>query len=151
VASASIIAPTCKRETFSKYLKPWKSRDLSERQRRMDQIRRKRLEELLKEEISRLITSGEVRDPRVSSLVSITRVEAARDGSSAKVWVSCFSDEDDGSVLAAQGLSSAAGFIQSQIAKRVRLRLTPILHFLGDSGIREGFEMTEKIKGLIKE
>jgi ribosome-binding factor A len=117
----------------------------------MDQIRRKRLEELLKEEISRLISSGEIRDPRVNPLVSITRVEASRDGSSAKVWVSCFSEEEGASNLATEGLASAAGFIQSQIAKRVRLRLTPILHFFDDRGIREGFEMVEKIKGLIKE
>lgn len=134
----------------------------------MDDIRRMRLEEQLREEISSLISRGEVKDPRVGPFVSITRVEAARDGSHAKVYVSTFAAESradaagaegaaatpaariDAAVdSAAAGLASAAGFIQSQIAKRVRLRLTPKLHFIADHGIREGFEMTERIKGLL--
>ncbi|TXT44172.1 MAG: ribosome-binding factor A [Spirochaetes bacterium] len=117
----------------------------------MDQKRLKRLEELLKEEIASLIASGEVRDPRVNTFVSVTRVEPSRDGSTAKVWVSCLSEEEGAAALAAQGLNSAAGFIQSQIGRRVRLRLTPVLRFLEDRGIREGFEMTEKIKEILKE
>ena len=105
----------------------------------------------MKEEISRVISSGEVRDPRVGSLLSITRVEAARDGSSAKVWVSCIGEDTGELESAVEGLSSAAGFIQAQLAKRVRLRLTPVFRFMADHGIKEGFEMTEKIKGLVKE
>ena len=117
----------------------------------MDQIRLKRLEELLREEIAALISSGEIKDPRVGSLISVTRVEANRDGSVAKVWVSCLTDDEKELDAAVDGLSSAAGFVQSQIAHRVRLRLTPVLHFIADKGIKEGFEMTEKIKGLLKE
>jgi ribosome-binding factor A len=117
----------------------------------MDQIRLRRLEELLREEISRLIVMGEVKDPRVDSLLSITRVEAARDGSAAKIWVSCVGEDKGEIESAVAGLQSAAGFIQSQLAKRVRLRLTPVLRFVADYGIKEGFEMDEKIKGLVKE
>lgn len=117
----------------------------------MDQIRLKRLEELLREEIATLISSGEIRDPRVVPLISVTRVEANRDGSLAKVWVSCITDDEKELDAAVEGLASAAGFIQAQIAHRVRLRLTPVLHFVADRGIREGFEMNEKIKGLLKE
>lgn len=117
----------------------------------MNEIRRKRLEELLREEIGSLISSGEIRDPRVDSLVSVTRVEAGGDGSTAKVWVSRVTDDDKELEAAVAGLSSAAGFIQSQIARRVRLRLTPVLHFFADHGIRQGLEMTEKLKGLLKE
>lgn len=121
----------------------------------MDDLRRRRLEEQLREEIGTLISMGEVKDPRVGPFVSITRVEAARDGSHAKVYVSSFAqaasvEAADAAVdAAALGLASAAGFIQAQIARRVRLRLTPKLHFIADHGIREGFEMTERIKGLL--
>ena len=87
----------------------------------------------------------------MNTLVSVTRVEASRDGSTAKVWVSLITEDDRKLEAAAQGLTSAAGFIQSQIARRVKLRLTPVLRFIADKGIREGFEMTEKIKGLLKE
>jgi len=78
-------------------------------------------------------------------------VEASRDGSTAKVWVSRFGDEESELDSAVQGLASASGFIQAQMARRVRLRLTPVLRFIADTGIKEGFEMTERIKGLIKE
>ncbi len=115
----------------------------------MDQIRRNRLEEFLREEISSLILSGEIKDPRVGSLISVSRVEVNRDGSHAKVWVSCLEDEKARLDSAAQGLESAAGFVQSRIGKKVRLRLTPILHFIPDPGIKEGFEMVGKIKDLL--
>jgi len=97
------------------------------------------------------LSFGEVRDPRVGPFVSITRVEASRDGSTAKVWVSCITEEEGAAASAVEGLTSAAGYVQSQIAKRVRLRLTPVLRFYEDKGIKEGFEMTEKIRGLTKE
>jgi len=115
----------------------------------MDQIRRNRLEELLREEISALILSGEIKDPRVASLVSVSRVEVNRDGSHAKVWVSCLEDEQASLDSAVQGLESAAGFIQSRVGRKLRLRLTPILHFFPDLGIKEGFEMVGKIKDLL--
>lgn len=116
----------------------------------MDQIRRRRLEELIREEISRMITFGEIKDPRVSSFLSITRVEAAQDGSHARVWVSSLENSEVPLDAAVAGLSHAAGFIQALIAKRVRLRLTPVLTFMPDRGIQEGFEITEKLKDLLK-
>jgi ribosome-binding factor A len=128
----------------------------------MDEIRHKKLEEQLCEEIAGLLLSGEVKDPRVGPFVSITRVEASRDLSAAKVYISSFDtlvekkdgveagDADARLDEAAAGLNSAAGFIQSQIGKRIRLRLTPRLSFIADHGIKEGFELNERIKGLLK-
>lgn len=134
----------------------------------MDEIRRRRVEEQLRDVIAALILGGQVKDPRVGPLVSITRVEAARDLSDAKVYVSAFPVGDapktagdartgDGErprtgeealELAVAGLANAAGFIQSQVAKRMKTRLTPRLHFIADKGIKEGFELNERMKGL---
>jgi ribosome-binding factor A len=50
--------------------------------------------------------------------------------------------------LAVEGLQNAAGFIQAQLARRMKTRLTPRLSFFADKGIREGFELTERMKGL---
>lgn len=131
----------------------------------MDEKRHNMLEEQLREEIASLILRGEVKDPRVGPLVSVTRVDAARDASHAKVYVSTFAQEVLGGAegespesraesdrlldAAVFGLQSAAGFIQAQIAKRIRVRLTPKLHFVADRGIREGFEMNERLRNLI--
>ncbi len=135
----------------------------------MDEIRHKKLEEQLAEEIGRLIISGDVKDPRVGPFVSVTRVEAARDLSFAKVYISSFDSLIDRSSAgadaagapdsreaeqyarldeAAEGLNHASGFIQAQIGRKLKLRLTPKLRFVADKGIKEGFEMNEKIKGL---
>lgn len=113
----------------------------------MDEIRRKRVEETLRHEVSQLLARNEVKDPRVDSFLSITRVEAARDGSHAKLYVSTFK-EGDALEAGVAGLNRAAGFIQSAVGKRLRIRLTPKLIFVADPGIKEGFEMGEKIKDL---
>ncbi|HOZ72524.1 MAG TPA: 30S ribosome-binding factor RbfA [Spirochaetia bacterium] len=115
----------------------------------MDEIRRKRVEETLRTEVSALLMRGEIKDPRVDTFLSITRVEVARDGSHAKLYVSTFRESgalDEG----VAGLNNAAGFIQAGISKRLRIRLTPRLVFIPDTGIKEGFELGEKIKGLFK-
>jgi len=127
----------------------------------MDEIRRRRVEEELRDLIAALILGGEVKDPRVGPFVSVTRVEAARDLSAARVFVSSFSEEGPAGGLkeavgpkgeslesAVAGLQHAAGFIQAQLGKRLKTRLTPRLHFIPDKGIKEGFELTERIKGL---
>lgn len=121
-------------------------------------------------ELSSLILSGAVKDPRVGPFVSLTRVEASRDFSMAKIFVSAFGVTYEGSVGGAEGeeaaktgeaedrriaeavagLSHASGFLQSQIGKRIRLRVTPKLSFVADRGIKEGFELNERIKGLFQ-
>lgn len=128
----------------------------------MDAIRHRRLEELLLAELSALILSGEIKDPRVGPFVSLTRVEAASDLSAAKVFVSAFSVDMDSPPVegkdadlqrideAVAGLQRATGFIQARVGKRIKLRLTPKLTFLPDRGIKEGFELNERIKGLLK-
>jgi len=113
----------------------------------VEEIRLKRVEEQIRSEIASLLLHGDIKDYRVDSFLSITRVEMARDGSHARAFVSSFREGDmlDAGVA---GLNHAAGFIQGAIGKHLRLRLTPRLVFLPDRGIREGFEMTEKIRSL---
>jgi ribosome-binding factor A len=138
----------------------------------VDEIRRRRVEEQLRDVIAELILGGQVKDPRVGPFVSVTRVEAARDLSAAKVFVSVFpgaaapkgsagpmgaAEAEGGSPgdsgeralgLAVEGLQNAAGFIQAQLGRRMKTRLTPRLSFIADKGIKEGFELNERMKGL---
>ncbi len=114
----------------------------------MDGIRLKRVEEQVRTEVAALLMRGEIKDPRVDSFLSITRAEVARDGSHAKIYVSTFKDEAS-LEAAVKGLNHAAGFIQSAVGKRLNIRLTPRLVFIMDTGIKEGFEMGEKLKGLL--
>ena len=114
----------------------------------MEGHRLDRLGEQIREEIAALILSGKIKDPRVSSFLSITRVEVSSDLSFAKVYVSGF--EDARSVKkGAAGLESARGFIQSVLSKKMRIRQFPKLAFFFDESVKQGFEMVQKIDSLM--
>ena len=116
----------------------------------MGQYRLQRLNDQLRDEISQLILRGDVKDPRVSTFLSVNRVEVTSDLGYAKVYVSSFLT--DGQLKkGVDGLNSAAGFIQREIAKKLRIRQFPILQFHVDSGMKEGFAMVQKLNELEKE
>lgn len=116
----------------------------------MGQYRIQRLNDQLRDEISDLILKGEVKDPRVSNFLSINRVEVTTDLGYAKVYVSSFLP-DNQVEKGVNGLNAAAGFIQREIAKKLRIRQFPKLQFLVDSGMKEGFTMVQKLNQLEKE
>lgn len=106
--------------------------------------RTQRLGDLLQEEISQLLLR-QVRDPRLSSLVTVTRVEVAPDLSLAKVFISVLGGEEErGRVMA--GMASASGYLRRELAHRFRLRRTPQLLFLSDESIQKGVETSQLIK-----
>ncbi|HNY22489.1 MAG TPA: 30S ribosome-binding factor RbfA [Treponemataceae bacterium] len=113
----------------------------------MGEHRLDRLGEQIREEISALILSGKIKDPRVSTFLSVNRVEVSGDLGFAKVYVSSFMSVRE-TKQGVRGLESAAGFIQSTLGKKLRLRQFPHLTFIFDESIREGFEMVRKIEGL---
>ena len=116
----------------------------------MGQYRIQRLNDQLRDEISNLILKGEVKDPRVSNFLSINRVEVTTDLGYAKVYVSSFLP-DNQVEKGVNGLNAAAGFIQREIAQKLRIRQFPKLQFLLDSGMKEGFTMVQKLNQLEKE
>ena len=115
----------------------------------MGQYRIQRLNDQLRDEISQLILRGEVKDPRVSNFLSINRVEVTNDLSYAKVYVSSFLP-DNQIKKGVDGLNAAAGFIQREIAKKLRIRQFPKLQFLVDAGMKAGFDMVQKLNELEK-
>ena len=126
----------------------------------MGQYRMERLNAQLREEISKLILQGEIRDPRVigkkglkearmdvAPFLSVNRVEVSQDLSYAKVYVSSFVSYNILENLVAV-LNNVAGFIQLSIAKKMRIRKFPRLTFIVDSGMKEGFHMVQKLNEL---
>lgn len=109
-----------------------------------------RLDSQLREEIASLIMRHEVKDPRVNEFLTINRVEVVRDLSCAKVFVSSFLD--DASVKrGVEGLQSAAGFIQSSIAKKLSIFRFPKLTFVADFSMKEGYRMVQKLTEMERE
>jgi len=113
----------------------------------MGEFRLDKLGEQIREEIANMILGGRIKDPRVSTFLSINRVEVAGDLGFAKVYVSSFMSEHE-TKQGVRGLESAAGFIQSTLGKKLRLRQFPHLTFIFDNSIKEGFEMVKKIGQL---
>lgn len=116
----------------------------------MGQYRIPRLNDQLRDEISQLIIRSEIKDPRVSTFLTINRVEISNDLRYAKVYVSSFL-ADAQVAKGVDGLNNAAGFIQTSIAKKIRIRQFPKLTFFVDAGMKEGFEMVQKLNALEKE
>ncbi len=115
----------------------------------MGEYRLDRLGEQIRDEISRLILGAKIKDPRVSTFLSITRVEVSGDLGYAKVYISSFLEPSE-TKKGIKGLESAAGFIQGVLGKKLKIRQFPKLTFVFDESIREGFEMVRKIDSLEK-
>ena len=116
----------------------------------MGEFRTERVGHLIQEKIGALIVEGKIKDPRVNPFLSVSRVRVSGDLSWAEVYISTFKPEAN-LARGVLGLQSAAGFIQAQLAKEIRIRQTPKLRFHEDQSIKEGFEMIKKIDELNKE
>ena len=113
----------------------------------MAEVRLRRIEAALRSEISSMIARGEIKDPRLEPLTTITEVNLSRDMGHAKVWVSRFGSREAVSESVA-ALNHAAGYIQGVLAKRISLRVFPHLTFLRDDAMENGFRIAQKLRDL---
>jgi ribosome-binding factor A len=107
--------------------------------------RTERVEDLLRAEISDLILR-EVQDPRVR-LATVSSVTVTPDLRHATVSVSVLG-EDPSREETVQALHHARGFIRSQLAHRLRLRVTPDLVFQLDRGAEYSQRITDLLEKL---
>lgn len=110
--------------------------------------RQDRVGDLLRNELADLIVSR-LKDPRVG-FVTIVAVEMSKDLKFAKVHYSVMgTDAQRASTHAA--LDHARGFLQREIAARLKLRLTPQLQFLQDNVIEAAMRVDRILKDLDRE
>jgi ribosome-binding factor A len=105
-----------------------------------DYARTDRVAEQVQRELAELLRT-EVRDPRVH-MVTLTAVEVARDYSHAKIYYTTLQGEDK---AVQQGLEHASGFLRSQLAHAMKLRITPQLHFVYDASVERGAHLSQLI------
>jgi ribosome-binding factor A len=114
--------------------------------------RSRRVADEIQRELAEIIRL-ELKDPRVG-MITITGVEVTHDLEHAKVFVtslatvpsSAASHED---VLRA--LRHAAGFLRSQLAHRMKLRMVPQLSFAYDESVERGMHLSQLIDQAIAE
>jgi ribosome-binding factor A len=113
----------------------------------MAEVRLKRLESLLRQEISAMILTGEIKDPRVERLTTITDVSLSRDLGHAKIFVSRFGEKQTLQACV-DALNHAAGYVQGVLSKRISMRIFPKLTFILDDSIEKGFRIAKKLREL---
>lgn len=114
----------------------------------MGEFRLQQIGEQIRAEIAQMIVNGKIKDPRVTSFLSINKVVVSSDISYARVYVSSIDNNEKKAKKGVAGLESAAGFIQTQLSKRLRIRQFPELKFFYDEGMKAGIEMVERLNNL---
>jgi ribosome-binding factor A len=106
--------------------------------------RTERINSIIQQEISDLLRE-QVNDPRLTTLISITKVSISPDLRHANVFISTLGDKvNKGEIL--QGFTAASGFLRRQLANRLELKHTPELSFHLDDSIERGAEVLKLIE-----
>ncbi|MBQ2932907.1 MAG: 30S ribosome-binding factor RbfA [Clostridia bacterium] len=104
-----------------------------------------RISEEVKKELSAIIR--ELKDPRVSTLVSVVNVSVTKDLKFAKAYISVLGNEKAQKDVI-DALKSASGFIRREIGHRINLRATPEFTFILDNSIEYGAHINQVLKNL---
>ncbi len=114
-----------------------------------ERVRIKKLNSLLKEVIAEVI-QRDVRDPRIHTFTSITKVDLSNDLQHAKVFVSILAtDKEKKETL--EALQSAAGFIAVSASKKVVMRYFPVLIFKLDTSVEEHLRIEKVLEQIHEE
>ncbi|MBD7915673.1 30S ribosome-binding factor RbfA [Clostridium sp. Sa3CUN1] len=107
-----------------------------------------RINEEVRKEIS-VIIRDEIKDPRMTAMVSITSVKVSKDLKYAKVFVSIFGKNEEEKNETFAALKSASGYVRREVGQRMNLRNTPQIIFELDDSISYSMrieELIEKVK-----
>lgn len=104
--------------------------------------RTERIEEEIKKIAGRLIDQG-LKDPRLTGIISVTKVYVSKDLKFCKIFVSMLGTKDEKEAMDA--LKSSAGLVRREIGNNIRMYSTPEVKFEMDDSMAYG----EKIQGII--
>lgn len=110
----------------------------------MANYRRGRINDEMQKELMVILRS--VKDPRVSdAFVSVTAVDTTPDLKYAKVYYSCLSGNKKD---VAKGLRQASGYMRTQLARTLNLRMTPELTFIEDASVEHGARIAKILENI---
>jgi ribosome-binding factor A len=105
-----------------------------------------RVAEAIREEVATFLAE-EVKDPRITGLVTVTGVEVTRDLRHAKVFVGVMgTDTERASTF--DGLASVAGHLRARVGRALRLRLAPEISFRPDESIARAARIEDLLAKL---
>lgn len=112
----------------------------------MARYRSGRINEEMKKELAALVMT-DIRDPRLTAMVSITDVEVTKDLSYAKVYVSIFGTEKE-KADSLEAIKNASSFLRREIGRKMNLRHTPELVIMLDTTIDRGMHIDDLIRRI---
>ena len=89
----------------------------------------------------------EVKDPRVSKLLSIVKVDVSGDLSYATIYVSAIEGYEQ-TVTSVKALKGAAGYLRRELGSRLTLRKIPELRFVADDSINQSANISRIIESF---
>lgn len=107
-----------------------------------------RATEDIKRELTDILRS--VKDPRVSGLLSIVKIDLSSDMSYCKVYVSSLEGMEE-TQRSVKGLVSAQGYIRRELGSRLRMRKTPELRFVADDSIEISARISKRLEEIMPE
>lgn len=111
----------------------------------MDKRRQERLNSEIKKVIS--VALREMRDPKISSLTTLTDVSITNDLSYCDLKFSILGDEHEKNQIITT-LQDASGYFRSHIAKNIRIRQVPEIRVKLDESIEYSNRINEILKDL---
>ena len=108
--------------------------------------RSRRIADQIQRELSDIIRL-ELKDPRVG-MITLTEVEVTADQSHARVFFTSLGDPASVAETA-RGLQHAAGFLRSELAHRMKLRVVPQLQFKYDESVERGMRLSRLIDDAV--
>jgi len=110
--------------------------------------RHERVAEEIRHELSAMI-AGELKDPRIEGLVTITEVRVTPDLKHARVFVSVMGSEGE-QKSTIQGLTAAVGYVRHELTERIQLRRAPEIHFVLDHSEEYGQRIDDLLRQMKK-
>ena len=101
-----------------------------------------RLNAEFRKEIYEIITK-KLKNPLITEMVSVLRVDTSRDLSHAKVYVSVFSTDQNKKTTTFDAIKSDAKKIRYELARSVKARTVPELHFFLDDSMEYSDKMNK--------
>jgi len=107
-----------------------------------------RVNEELKRELSNII-NYELKNSKVTGIISITKVLVTPDLRYARVWLTAINCKNKKETLL--GLKQSSGFIRSSVAKNLNMRITPEFVFEFDESIEYGAKIDSILNDIMKD
>jgi ribosome-binding factor A len=108
--------------------------------------RQRRVADQIQRELADIVR-GELKDPRVG-MITLTSVEVSPDLAHAKVFFTSLVDDSQREEVLA-GLRRASGFLRSELGRRIKVHVTPELHFVYDASVERGMRLSRLIDDAV--